>query len=64
MKEKMREQGREEKNEEKREAMILLRSVSRKIRQTNCLAMIRKKSPSDELFVRKFRILPVFFFFT
>ena len=36
-------------------------SQNQKVRQTNCHIMIReKKKPSDESFVRKFRILPVF----
>ena len=44
---------------EKRERQ--LKNVSKpKIRQTNYLLMIRKKIPSDEVFVRKFRFLPVF----
>ena len=34
-------------------------SENPQIRQTNFLIMILKKSPSDEPFVRKFRILPV-----
>ena len=35
-------------------------SQNPKILQTNYLIMIRKKSPADELFVRKFRNFPVF----
>ena len=35
--------------------------IPKQMRQTNFLLMILKKSPSDEFFVRKFGILPVFF---
>ena len=57
---------RKEKGEEMKEELILSKNVSKpkNIRQRNCLMMILKKKMSDELFVRKFRILAVFQLFT
>ena len=58
----VRQERREKTREDEREEMKIFYNVSNKNkkRQTNCYTMIRKKKPSDESFVRKFRIFPVF----
>ena len=57
MKEKMKEERRE-----KREEMNLLKNVSnqKKSARRTSSTCFEKKKASDEFFVRKFRILPVF----
>ena len=52
---------RDEKRRERRNDFVEKMSQTRKIRQTNQLILIRKKSPSDEFFVPKYTILSVFF---
>ena len=66
MKEKIKrarddEESKKEVKEEMKEEMILLENVSNQQNPPDEFAQnVSKKFPSDEFFVRKFRILPVF----
>ena len=61
----VREERREKTRDDEREEMkkcFLEKCLKTKKSQTKCHIMIRKKNPSDESVLRKFRILPVFSF--